>query len=134
MLSNLLLGILTYRHRPRQITSNIWSHSVALLHCHTVAHSQFTLCHTVTLTNFHTDYFYRTTKKFTQRSITASYYRDAHAVMVVYDTTRPSTFDHVHKWLIEIDSSCQDNVKVLGGGGAECDWSILFLRRKKRGA
>ena len=54
--------------------------------------------------------------------------------MVVYDTTRPSTFDHVHKWLIEIDSSCQDNVKVLGGGGAECDWSILFLRRKKRSA
>ncbi|XP_063694804.1 uncharacterized protein LOC134826390 [Bolinopsis microptera] len=53
------------------------------------------------------------------RSITASYYRDAHAVMVVYDTTRPSTFDHVHKWLIEIESACQDIVKILVGNKAD---------------
>ncbi|KAL5255912.1 hypothetical protein ACHWQZ_G011210 [Mnemiopsis leidyi] len=49
------------------------------------------------------------------RSMTASYYRDAHGVMVVYDVTDPTSFSHVQTWLTEIDSTCQDIVKILVG-------------------
>ena len=37
-------------------------------------------------------------------SIARVYYKDAYGVMLVYDVTRPSTFDTVAKWKKEIDS------------------------------
>lgn len=37
------------------------------------------------------------------RSITRSYYRNSVAVIVVYDITNRSTFDHVAQWLKEAE-------------------------------
>eukprot|EP00051_Salpingoeca_urceolata_P000993 m.37787 g.37787 ORF g.37787 m.37787 type:complete len:211 (-) comp11134_c0_seq2:124-756(-) len=37
------------------------------------------------------------------RTLTASYYRGAHGVILVYDVTRPETFDHVKMWMNEVD-------------------------------
>ena len=37
--------------------------------------------------------------------------------MVVYDVTRPATFAHVKQWLTDIENSCPDIVKILGGMG-----------------
>ena len=37
------------------------------------------------------------------RTITSSYYRGAHGIIVVYDTTDSETFEHVKTWLHEIE-------------------------------
>jgi len=50
------------------------------------------------------------------RTITSSYYRGAHGIIVVYDCTEPDTFDNVKHWLNEIDKYACDNVcKLLVG-------------------
>lgn len=50
------------------------------------------------------------------RTITSSYYRGAHGIIVVYDCTEPDTFDNVKHWLNEIDRYACDNVcKLLVG-------------------
>ena len=37
------------------------------------------------------------------RNIVSSYYRGAHGIIVVYDVTNRSSFDHVHTWIEEIE-------------------------------
>lgn len=50
------------------------------------------------------------------KAITASYYRNVHGVILVYDITNRESFNHLHKWLEDIDKYCRDNVtKVLVG-------------------
>ena len=41
------------------------------------------------------------------RTITSSYYRGAHGIIVVYDTTEAETFNNVKQWLHEIDRCAQ---------------------------
>jgi Ras-related protein Rab-1A len=49
-------------------------------------------------------------------TITTSYYRGANAIVIVYDITDKDSFDHVKKWMIEIDKFAKENVlKFLVG-------------------
>ncbi|UXI17602.1 hypothetical protein NH340_JMT03545 [Sarcoptes scabiei] len=45
------------------------------------------------------------------RTITSSYYRGAHGIIVVYDVTDMDTFHNVKHWLQEIERYACDNVK-----------------------
>jgi Ras-related protein Rab-1A len=47
------------------------------------------------------------------RTITSSYYRGAHGIIIVYDITDAESFNNVKTWLSEIDKFASDNVNKL---------------------
>jgi Ras-related protein Rab-1A len=48
------------------------------------------------------------------RTITNSYYRGAHGIIIVYDVTDPESFQNIKQWLNEIKHYAMDNVcKIL---------------------
>lgn len=49
------------------------------------------------------------------RTITSTYYRGTHGVIVVYDVTSGDTFANVKRWLHEIDQNCDVVNRVLVG-------------------
>jgi len=60
------------------------------------------------------------------RNITASYYRGAHGIMIVYDITDNESFNSINSWLIEVEKNASKNVyKILVGN--KCD-----LEEKKK--
>uniref|UniRef100_A0AC34FEE4 Uncharacterized protein n=1 Tax=Panagrolaimus sp. ES5 TaxID=591445 RepID=A0AC34FEE4_9BILA len=54
------------------------------------------------------------------QNITTSYYRDAMGIMLVYDVTNPSSFDHVTQWLENIYKHASSDVLVMLIGN-KCD-------------
>ncbi|XP_012503037.1 PREDICTED: ras-related protein Rab-26 [Propithecus coquereli] len=47
------------------------------------------------------------------RSVTHAYYRDAHALLLLYDVTSKASFDNVQAWLTEIQEYAQHNVVLM---------------------
>lgn len=49
------------------------------------------------------------------RTITSTYYRGTHGVVVVYDVTSGESFANVRRWLHEIDNNCDVVNRILVG-------------------
>ena len=59
------------------------------------------------------------------RTISSTYYRGAHGIIVVYDVTNRASFDNVKRWLTEIDKYAREGVnKLLVGNKCECDDTV----------
>ncbi|EDX02949.1 ras-related protein RIC1 [Drosophila yakuba] len=54
------------------------------------------------------------------KSLLPAYYRGAHGILLVYDTTSANTFRSIDGWLEEIHRRCPDRVNVLLVGN-KCD-------------
>ena len=44
------------------------------------------------------------------RTITNSYYRGAHAIVIVFDLTKRESYEHVQKWMSDINRYAKENV------------------------
>jgi len=53
------------------------------------------------------------------RTITSTYYRGTHGVIVVYDVASGDSFANVKRWLHEINQNCDDVNRILVGN--KCD-------------
>jgi len=54
------------------------------------------------------------------KTITSSYYKGSHGIMIVYDVTDPESFKGVENWLAEVDKRASGNVvKLLIGNKAD---------------
>uniref|UniRef100_A0A665VIZ0 small monomeric GTPase n=1 Tax=Echeneis naucrates TaxID=173247 RepID=A0A665VIZ0_ECHNA len=47
------------------------------------------------------------------RSVTHAYYRDAHALLLLYDVTNKTSFDNIQAWLSEIHEYAQQDVVLM---------------------
>ena len=56
------------------------------------------------------------------KTITSSYYKGAHGIIVVYDITDRDTFNAVHTWMSEIEKYTQDNItRILVGNKTDLE-------------
>ncbi|CAM8941500.1 unnamed protein product [Rhodiola kirilowii] len=47
------------------------------------------------------------------RAITSAYYRGARGALLVYDTTKPTTFENVSRWLKELRDHADANIVIM---------------------
>ncbi|GLT33725.1 hypothetical protein SLA2020_082890 [Shorea laevis] len=54
------------------------------------------------------------------RAVTSAYYRGAVGAMLVYDITKPQTFEHIPRWLEELRGHADKNIVIILIGN-KCD-------------
>ncbi|XP_073684695.1 ras-related protein Rab-37-like [Garra rufa] len=64
------------------------------------------------------------------RSVTHAYYRDAQALLLLYDITSKSSFDNTRAWLTEIHEYAQDDVVIMLLGNKSDMASSRVIRRE----
>ncbi|XP_025410111.1 ras-related protein Rab-37-like isoform X2 [Sipha flava] len=65
------------------------------------------------------------------RSVTHAYYRDAHALLLLYDVTNKISFDNIRAWLSEIRDYANEQVVImLIGNKADCNPSDRMVKRE----
>lgn len=47
------------------------------------------------------------------RSVTHAYYRDAHALLLLYDVTNKTSYDNIRAWLSEIREHANEDVVIM---------------------
>ncbi|XP_036142288.1 ras-related protein Rab-37 isoform X2 [Monomorium pharaonis] len=63
------------------------------------------------------------------RSVTHAYYRDAHALLLLYDVTNKTSFDNIRAWLSEIrEHANEDVVIMLLGNKSDCGTERIVKR------
>jgi small GTP-binding protein len=66
------------------------------------------------------------------RTITTSYYKGAHAIIICFDITDRSSFEHVRNWMADIDKFAKEGVlRILVGN--KCDLENARQVRKEEG-
>uniref|UniRef100_A0AAY4A7Q4 Uncharacterized protein n=1 Tax=Denticeps clupeoides TaxID=299321 RepID=A0AAY4A7Q4_9TELE len=63
------------------------------------------------------------------RSVTHAYYRDAQALLLLYDITSKSSFDNTRAWLTEIHEYAQNDVVIMLLGNKSDMISSRMVRR-----
>uniref|UniRef100_A0A8C2ZTL7 small monomeric GTPase n=1 Tax=Cyclopterus lumpus TaxID=8103 RepID=A0A8C2ZTL7_CYCLU len=74
------------------------------------------------------------------RSVTHAYYRDAHALLLLYDVTNKTSFDNIQAWLTEIHEYAQQDVvlMLLGNKARHCvkevqnEFGVPFMETSAR--
>ncbi|CAG0917853.1 unnamed protein product [Notodromas monacha] len=66
------------------------------------------------------------------RTITSTYYRGTHGVIVVYDVTSGETFANVKRWLHEIDTNCEFVNRILVGNKNDDPTRKVVLKEDAR--
>ncbi|XP_044015537.1 ras-related protein Rab-37-like isoform X2 [Aphidius gifuensis] len=66
------------------------------------------------------------------RSVTHAYYRDAHALLLLYDVTNKTSYDNIRAWLGEIREFAQTDVVIMLLGN-KCDCGTDRVIRKEDG-
>ena len=56
------------------------------------------------------------------KTITTSYYKGAHAILIVFDITDRDSFDHIRNWMADIDKFAKEGVLMILVGN-KCDLS-----------
>ncbi|XP_061605493.1 ras-related protein Rab-26-like isoform X2 [Phyllopteryx taeniolatus] len=64
------------------------------------------------------------------RSVTHAYYRDAHALLLLYDVTNKTSFDNIQAWLTEIHEYAQQDVVLMLLGNKE--FGVPFMETSAR--
>lgn len=67
------------------------------------------------------------------RSVTHAYYRDAHALLLLYDVTSKTSFDNIRAWLAEINEYASEDVVIMLLGN-KCDMANERTVRTEDGA
>ncbi|XP_070171735.1 ras-related protein Rab-37 isoform X2 [Polyergus mexicanus] len=63
------------------------------------------------------------------RSVTHAYYRDAHALLLLYDVTNKTSYDNIRAWLSEIrEHANEDVVIMLLGNKSDCGTERIVKR------
>ena len=66
------------------------------------------------------------------RTITTSYYKGAHAILICFDITDRESFEHIRNWMADIDKFAKEGVlRILVGN--KCDLEHERQVRKEEG-